>query len=58
MIYRSVQSLQKFPKRGRPGRMTDTRELIVTNLPYIIVYRARRDAVEILRILHAAQLWP
>lgn len=57
-IYRSAQSLQKFPDRGRPGRIVHTRELVLANLPYIIVYTARQDAVEILRILHGAQLWP
>ena len=58
MIYRSATSLQKFPNRGRPGRQAGTRELILTSLPYVIVYRIREDAVQILRILHGAQAWP
>jgi plasmid stabilization system protein ParE len=27
-------------------------------LPYVIIYRVRGDAVQILRILHSAQVWP
>lgn len=57
-IYESVQSLKKLPNRGRPGRMTDTRELVVPRLPYIIVYRLLQNRVAIVRILHGAQQWP
>jgi toxin ParE1/3/4 len=58
LIYRSVNSLQKFPHRGRAGRKPGTRELVVTNLPYIVIYRVREGVVEIARILHGAQDWP
>jgi toxin ParE1/3/4 len=57
-IYESVASLQKFPHRGRPGRKTNTRELVVTNLPYVVIYRIREQVIEIARILHGAQSWP
>lgn len=43
-------SLMMFPSRGRPGRQTGTRELVVTP-PYLIVYRASdADVVTILRV--------
>ncbi len=57
-IYRAASSLHKFPHRGRPGRRPDTRELVLPNLPYIIVYRAEESAATVLRILHGAQMWP
>ena len=47
-------SLEQFPNRGRPGRASRTRELIVGS--YVIVYRVRLDVVEVLRIRHHAQL--
>jgi toxin ParE1/3/4 len=48
-------SLMMFPRRGRPGRQTGTRELVAMP-PYIIVYRVTgTDTVIILRIWHAAQ---
>lgn len=51
-------SLTEMPRRGRPGRHTDTRELIVAGRPYIIVYTLRRETVAILRVVHMAQDWP
>lgn len=51
-------SLMMFPARGRPGRLTRTRELIAT-LSYIIVYRVNAGGtVTILRVWHAAQARP
>ncbi|HVY35392.1 MAG TPA: type II toxin-antitoxin system RelE/ParE family toxin [Caulobacteraceae bacterium] len=47
-----------FPESGRPGRVKGTRELVVTGLPYVIVYAIRGDVVRILRVLHGAQQWP
>jgi toxin ParE1/3/4 len=47
-----------FPHRGRPGKKENTRELVLSPLPYIVVYRIAGDAVNILRILHGAQKWP
>jgi plasmid stabilization system protein ParE len=44
-----------MPSRGRIGRREGTRELALTPLPYIVAYRIRRDAVEILNIWHTAQ---
>ncbi len=57
-IFRSVNSLEKFPHLGRAGRKVDTRELVITSLPYVAVYRVREEVIEILRILHGAQDWP
>ena len=57
-LYEAPLSLTRFPARGRPGRKHGTRELILTSLPYFIVYRISDDAVHVLRILHTAQRWP
>jgi plasmid stabilization system protein ParE len=47
-------SLALFPRRGRPGRVHDTRELVAV-LPYILVYEVDGDDVTILRVWHGAQ---
>ncbi len=48
-------SFMIFPRRGRPGGLDGTRELVVTP-PYLIVYRVSgTDMVTILRVWHAAQ---
>jgi toxin ParE1/3/4 len=57
-IYSAAFELLKFPQRGRPGKKHMTRELILSPLPYIVVYQVARDAVHVIRILHGAQKWP
>lgn len=57
-IFRATNLLKKNPAMGRPGRVAGTRELIVPGTPYIIPYRVREDAVEILRVFHARRKWP
>jgi toxin ParE1/3/4 len=57
-IYETVRQLKKFPNRGRRGRMKGTRELVLSSLPFIVVYRVNEDTIEIARVLHGAQRWP
>ena len=57
-IYEGMDALDKFPNRGRPGRVEGTRELPLSPLPWVVVYRVLEDAVEIARVLHGAQRWP
>lgn len=52
-----VASLVAFPKRCRIGRVQGTRELVVRP-NYIVVYAEDEEVVTILRVLHAAQMWP
>jgi len=46
-IYDGIGSLASFPKRGRPGRIKDTRELVLSPLPFIVVYRVKAAAIEV-----------
>lgn len=57
-IYESAASLASFPQQGRLGRITGTRELVLSPLPYVAVYRVKDEAVEVVRVLHGAQRWP
>jgi toxin ParE1/3/4 len=57
-IYDSIASLAKLPRRGRPARMEGTRELVLAPLPFIVVYRLKRNIVEVARVLHGSQRWP
>lgn len=57
-IYDAPAELRKFPGLGRPGRVNGTRELVLTALPYIIIYVHAGNTVHLARILHAAQRWP
>lgn len=57
-VYESADSLKEMPNRGRKGRKANTREMIISGFPFVIIYRAGKEAVEIVRILHSAQQWP
>ena len=54
----SAALLATQPNVGRPGRISGTRELVISRFPYILPYRVRNDSVEILRVFHTARKWP
>ena len=57
-MHDSAAMLADHPNLGRPGRITGTRELVVTRFPFILPYRVRGGTVEILRVFHTARQWP
>jgi len=56
-IHLKVSRLPRHPKNCRPGRVEDTREMVIGH-NYIVIYSENDGVVTILRILHAAQQWP
>ena len=57
-VLNAVAMLAQQPDMGRPGRVPGTRELVVPRTRYIVPYRVRGDAVEILRVLHTSRRLP
>lgn len=57
-IHDAADRLGAMPNRGRIGRKSGTREITVVGLPFVIIYRVRKEAVEIARVLHGSQQWP
>ena len=57
-IASALDALAEHPNMDRPGRLKDTRELVLADIPYIIPYRVRRSDIEILTVMHDAQQWP
>lgn len=57
-IVSSVLQLDTFPISGRPGRVPGTRELVISNTPFIAVYAVEKSKIVILAIYHGAQTWP
>lgn len=53
-----VDMLLQHPYMGRPGRKPETRELVISHTPFIMVYRSKGQRIELLRLLHGAQKWP
>jgi toxin ParE1/3/4 len=44
--------------KSKSGRVEGTKELIISNSPYMIIYRVKGESVEILRILHTSKRYP
>lgn len=57
IIQISAEKLASYPFVGREGRIKETRELVIPNLPYIIVYTVK-NKVQILAVLHTSLKWP
>ncbi len=53
-----VSLLSEQPGIGRPGRVPNTKELLVDRTPFILPYRVRDNKIEILRVLHTSRCWP
>lgn len=54
----ATRNLKAHPEIGRPGKIENTRELVIPGLPYIVIYRVYRETAVILRVLHGAMRWP
>lgn len=56
-VWDSVQLLKEQPGLGRPGRVSNTRELVIRGLPYIVPYLEKDGTIVILRVLHTSIKW-
>ena len=57
-ILRSVRTLADMPHMGRPGRVEDTRELVVPDTSYIVAYTDLDEQIVIIAVQHSARRWP
>ena len=57
-VLTAVATLEEQPALGRPGRVPGTRELVVLKTRYVVPYRVRGDAIEILRVFHTSRRLP
>ena len=57
-ILDQTELLSTHPEIGRPGRIAETRELVITDTPYIVPYRLRGGKIEVLAVFHGARKWP
>lgn len=53
-----ILELRSLPYLGRPGRCVGTRELVISDTPYIVAYRVEQGQISLLTVLHAARRWP
>ena len=57
-IKATVDTLQDMPLIGRPGRIPETYELVISGSPYIVPYYIKGGKIQVLAVLHGAQKWP
>jgi plasmid stabilization system protein ParE len=57
-VFAAVAQLADQPGLGRPGRVPNTRELVVAKTRYVVPYRVKRETVEILRVFHTSRRLP
>jgi toxin ParE1/3/4 len=57
-IQAAIDRLQEFPMLGRTGRVEGTREIVIPNTPFIVIYRVKKKTVEILRVLPGSMRYP
>lgn len=50
-----IGDLADLPLQGRPGRLAQTRELVVTRTPYIVIYRVGDNVVTVLSVRHTSR---
>ncbi|KFA39463.1 plasmid stabilization protein ParE, partial [Xanthomonas vasicola pv. musacearum NCPPB 4384] len=53
----ATRTLAEQPGRGRAGRVAGTREWVVKQTPYVLVYRVRDDALQVLHVHLDASDW-
>lgn len=54
----AVMHLALFPELGRPGTVSNTKELVISGTPYIVPYQVSKDSVLIMGVVHAKQMYP
>jgi len=57
-IKEQVASLTLFPQRCRPGRVAQTKEYVITRLPYVVVVYINDNMVYVLNVVHTARKYP
>jgi addiction module RelE/StbE family toxin len=57
-IFEQADFLASHPHAGRAGRVPGTRELVVSDTPFILPYRIEQETVEVLAVFHGARRWP
>ena len=57
-VLQSVAVLEDQPGIGRPGRVSGTRELVVSKTRHVVPYPVRGELVEILRVFHSSRRPP
>ncbi|MEG2173468.1 MAG: type II toxin-antitoxin system RelE/ParE family toxin [Desulfovibrionaceae bacterium] len=54
-VFAAAEKVGEWPGMARKGRVAGTRELMIKGMPYIVIYREKKNGVSILRVLHTSR---
>ncbi len=57
-IREQVKLLAQHVQAGRKGIIEGTRELVISRLPYLVVYQLQEEIVTVLAVVHTSRNWP
>jgi plasmid stabilization system protein ParE len=57
-IYKAPEHFAALPGAGKPGRMPTTREWLVKDTPYALIYDVKGNRLRILRVMHGSRQFP
>lgn len=57
-IQLSINQIKLFPETGKIGRVKGTRELVFSQIPFILIYRKKKSLIEVIALLHQSRKWP
>ncbi len=53
-IKKRADDLGQFPEQGTPSDKAGVRQLYVAKTPYILIYRLKKDEVQVITVLHTS----
>lgn len=57
-VLEAIEYLNDYPNMGRNGRVTNTKELVISGTHFVVIYQIKHQTIFILRVLHSARKWP
>jgi addiction module RelE/StbE family toxin len=57
-ILEAIEKVRVFPNMGKKGSVRGTREFVFADLPFMLIYRPTKSAIEIIALLHTSRKWP
>ena len=58
IINTANSTIKNFPHIGRTGRIFGTREYVISEYLYVIIYAVKNGTVYIIRIMHSSMKYP
>jgi toxin ParE1/3/4 len=55
LLNKIAKQFATYPKSAKPGKITDTRELCFSDIPYCVIYTSDNKTITVLSTFHTAQ---